>query len=73
MAQAVRAGYNSCQPGRKRLRKVNRYDDPLQEPLFTNGAVKKTKRRAPSLPLEDNTPEGLRALLQANVHYRETG
>ena len=52
------------------MRKAHPNDDPLQELLFTNGAVKKTKRRAPPLPLEDNTPEGLRALLQANVHYR---
>jgi len=47
---------------------MNRH--PLQEPLFTNGVVKKRKRRVPGLPLEDNTPEGLRALLDANRHYR---
>jgi modification methylase len=28
-------------------------------------------RRAPTLPAEDNTPEGLRALLAANAHYRQ--
>src|SRR5580658_1233318 len=48
--------------------KMNRH--PLQQPLFTNGVVKKRKRRAPGLPLEDNTPEGLKALLDANRHYR---
>jgi len=26
----------------------------------------------PQLPADDNTPEGLRALLEANAHYRET-
>ena len=29
------------------------------------------RRRAPGLPLEDNTPEGLKALLEANRHYRD--
>ncbi len=52
-----------------RKAKTNRH--PLQEPLFPNGVVKKPKRRAPSLPLEDNTPEGLKALLEANRHYRD--
>jgi modification methylase len=33
--------------------------------------VRKPRRRAPGLPLEDNTPEGLKALLEANRHYRE--
>jgi modification methylase len=52
------------------LRKVNTNGHPLQETLFTSGAVKRPKHRAPSLPLEDNTPEGLKALLEANAHYR---
>jgi len=51
------------------LRKAKTNEHPLQEPLFTTG-VKKPRRHAPSLPLEDNTPEGLRALLEANRHYR---
>lgn len=46
------------------------YGHPLQEHLFTNGPVKKRGRRSPPLPLEDNTPEGLKALLEANRHYR---
>jgi DNA modification methylase len=33
--------------------------------------TRKRAKRAPSLPLEDNTPEGLQALLAANRHYRE--
>jgi DNA modification methylase len=57
-------------PDRKRLRnKANGH--PLQEVLFQVGPAKRTKRRALSLPTEDNTPEGLRALLAANAHYRE--
>lgn len=44
---------------------------PLQEDLFANGRPKRIPRRAPSLPLEDNTPEGLQALLAANRHYRQ--
>jgi DNA modification methylase len=64
--------FGKAQPVRKRLKKAKRNLDSLQEALFTNGAVRKGKRRAPSLPLEDNTPEGLRALLEANRHYRET-
>lgn len=42
----------------------------LQGSLFSNGLPKKA-RRPPALPLEDNTPEGLKALLEANRHYRE--
>ena len=52
------------------MRKAKTNGHPLQESLFTNDIVKKTRRRAPSLPLEDNTPEGLKALLEANRHYR---
>lgn len=44
---------------------------PLQETLFASSATKRTRRRAPGLPLEDNTTEGLKALLAANRHYRE--
>jgi site-specific DNA-methyltransferase (adenine-specific) len=51
------------------LRKARTNGHPLQEPLFNNGVAKKRKRRAPGLPLEDNTPEGLKALLAANRHY----
>jgi len=51
------------------MRNVNTH--PLQAQLFTAAAGKKSRRRAPSLPLEDNTPEGLKALREANRHYRE--
>ena len=53
------------------MRKPKTNGHPLQETLFTNGIVKKPRRRAPLLPFEDNTPEGLRALLEANRHYRD--
>jgi DNA modification methylase len=53
------------------LKKAKTNGHPLQEPLFMDSAVKKRKRRAPGLPLEDNTPEGLKALLEANRYYRD--
>lgn len=40
----------------------------MQQTLF---AERSKKRRRPPLPSEDNTPEGLKALLEANRHYRE--
>lgn len=51
------------------MRKANSH--PLQVQLFTVGVGKKARRRSPSLPLEDNTTEGLKALREANLHYRE--
>lgn len=45
---------------------------PLQDNLFAREAAKGVKRRAPDVPADDNTPEGLRALLAANAHYRVT-
>jgi modification methylase len=56
---------------RKRLPKPNRNADVGQDNLFTNGVAKRAKRTEPFLPLEDNTPEGLKALLTANRHFRE--
>src|SRR5438270_2260524 len=56
-------------PGRRRLRRAKTTQHSPQESLFPN---RKAKRSVPRLPSEDNTPEGLRALLQANAHYRET-
>ena len=44
---------------------------PLQAQLFAAAAGKKPRRRNPSLPLEDNTTEGLKALREANQHYRD--
>ena len=43
----------------------------MQAPLFTTGSSKKVGRRAPSLKTEDNTSEGLQALLAANRYYRD--
>jgi modification methylase len=42
-----------------------------QSNLFNDELIRKRTRRKPSLPLEDNTPEGLQALLAANRHYRQ--
>jgi modification methylase len=53
------------------LRKARTNDYRLQESLFANGSGRRAKRPVPALPAEDNTPEGLRALLAANVRYRE--
>jgi DNA modification methylase len=50
------------------LSKMDRHGYGLQETLFGRAAK---KRRAPALPTEDNTSEGLRSLLEANRHYRE--
>ncbi len=51
--------------------KTKRNNHPLQSVLFTNGTTKRVKPRKPSLSIEDNTPEGLQALLEANRYYRE--
>ena len=46
-------------------------DDDLRKPT-TNGPALRSKRAAPPpLPAEDNTPDGLKALLEANHYYRE--
>lgn len=50
--------------------KAKRDENPLQAGLFTNGAPKRARLRKPSLTGEDNTPEGLQALLAANRYYR---
>jgi modification methylase len=58
-------------PSNRRVLRTKRNGHPLQEDLFTSGRVKRITLRAPSLPLEDNTPEGMQALLAANRHYRQ--
>ncbi len=58
-------------PSNRRGLRTKNNGHPLQEDLFANGVVKRTKRRAPSIPLQDNTPEGMQALLTANRHYRQ--
>ncbi len=55
----------------RRLKKSKANDDPFQDGLFPEESVKRAKRRNLTLPTEDNTPEGLRALLAANAHYRQ--
>jgi site-specific DNA-methyltransferase (adenine-specific) len=55
----------------RRLSKGKTHGRPLQQDLFTSDVARRAKRRSPSLPLEDNTHEGLQALLEANRHYRE--
>src|ERR1700730_5514074 len=57
-------------PVDSRPAKSKRNDHPLQSVLFTNGTSKRVKTRKPSLSMEDNTPEGLQALLEANRYYR---
>ena len=49
--------------------KAKRDTHPLQAGLFAVGPSKRALR--PSLAAEDNTPEGLQALLKANRYYRE--
>ena len=63
----------------RRLNKQRTTDRAIQVGLFDgNGAPRRqTKRisqdsRGPSIPKEDNTPQGLQMLLEANAHYRET-
>jgi len=53
----------------KRIKR-KREDDPLQVGLFHDNS-KRARRRLPSISAEDNTPEGLKALLEANRYYRE--
>jgi modification methylase len=58
-------------PVDSRRAKARRIEHPLQTGLFANAAPKRVKLRKPSLSIEDNTPEGLQALLEANRYYRE--
>ena len=53
-----------------RLRK-GKGTSPLQASFLSTGSPERRRRQAPELPREDNTPEGLRALLAANEHYRQ--
>ena len=63
--------FGTVLPVRRRLKKAKTTDQPLQGSLFVNRSAKRARAFAPSLPIEDNTPEGLKALLEANAHYRE--
>jgi len=51
------------------LKRAKSPEDLLQEELFPSG-LKRRRRREPFLPPEDNTPEGLKALIEANRAYR---
>jgi DNA modification methylase len=53
-----------------RRAKAKRSENPLQAGLFASATPKRAKLRKPSLSGEDNTPEGLQALLEANRYYR---
>jgi site-specific DNA-methyltransferase (adenine-specific) len=59
------------QPVRRRLRKAKTDAGPPQNGLFEIPRVTRPGRPPLSFPFEDNTPEGLKALLAANLHYRE--
>jgi site-specific DNA-methyltransferase (adenine-specific) len=58
-------------PSNRRELRTKPNAHPLQEDLFHNRRIKTTRRTAPRLPQEDNTPEGMQALLSANRHYRQ--
>ena len=62
-------------PKGRRLNKSRRAEQLGQETLFAKGTSTRRVRRNPpvaiaDLPAEDNTPEGLRAFMAANRHYR---
>src|ERR1700676_50862 len=57
-------------PDRIPLRRTKSNGRSPQGSLFENRSAKRVNQ-PPTLPVEDNTPEGLRALLKANAHYLE--
>jgi len=63
--------FGTVLPGKRPLRRAKTNSLAPQGDLFASLNAKTVKRR-PVLPTEDNTTEGLRALLKANAHYRET-
>jgi len=52
------------------LRKAKTDARLLQNGLFENPVIARSRRPRLSFPFEDNTPEGLKALLAANLRYR---
>ena len=58
-------------PALEKRAKAKQENNPLQVGLFNNGSSNRARRRPPSLSAEDNTPEGLKKLLDANRYYRE--
>src|SRR5687767_87565 len=61
--------FGEVPPELTRLNRKPRFNGQLRDGLFAR--AKKPRLRNPSLPAEDNTPEGLKALLSANHHYRQ--
>lgn len=64
--------FGMASPDRKPMKKIRSTEDSPQASLFTEARRKRARRSVPSLPMEDNTPEGLQALLKANAFYRAT-
>jgi site-specific DNA-methyltransferase (adenine-specific) len=60
------------QPVRRRLRKAKNDAGAPQSGLFEIPRAVRSGDTSVSFPFEDNTPEGLKALLAANLQYRET-
>src|SRR5260370_41007300 len=64
-----KVAFGMAKPDTRRLKKTQTNGHSAQSSLFESGSAKSV-RRAPILPAEDNTPEGLQALLKANSQYR---
>ena len=52
------------------LRKLKSSGSGLQQPLFSPPVKRTPHSHRATLPVEDNTAEGLKALLEANLRYR---
>ena len=65
--------FGEVRPQRRQLKKARQDGQALLAGLFNNESAKSRKRGAPSLPSEDNTSEGLRALMAANAQIPEDG
>jgi modification methylase len=65
--------YQPTSARRIELSEVGLQRNGAQGNLFGNATKKRrgSTLANPALPVEDNTPEGLRSLLEANRHYRE--
>jgi DNA modification methylase len=68
---ALKPVFGQKTPVGRRLRKAKTSAGIAQNGLFENPGEAKTVRHPAPSPFEDNTPEGLRALIAANLHYRE--
>src|ERR1700686_3145866 len=62
--------FGQVQSNGKRVNKSRNDAHSPQGSLFSDGSSKKSSRKV-RLPVEDNTPDGLRALLAANRQFRE--